>query len=182
MPLTPVSGPTAAGGSVAVVTPEGLLVRRLLPARLSRLGIGSLSGLPWRQLEARPRILAKHDHGPARSQVLDGRTGALAWAVDQRPIGIYSYAPALVSADAALVRNCLNYLGSNSICLYTRRLVPARRPQAPPEAPLDNPLAGPGAQGGVAAAGAGTSGAAGAPRAALPALAALLCAAALVLF
>lgn len=110
--------------------------------------------------------------------MLDGRTGTLRWAVDQPPIGIYSYAPALVNEDTAALRNCLNYLAPNSLCVYTRRVVPARRAQAPPTAPVeDNPFV----EGAAAAAGVGTSGAA-APRVALPALAALLCAAALILF
>jgi hypothetical protein len=52
--------------------------------------------------------------------VLDAGTGALRWAVSDPPIGIYPYAAALVAADAAALRNCLNTLAPNSLCIYAQ--------------------------------------------------------------
>lgn len=89
--------------------------------------------------------------------MLDGATGVLRWSVEQRPIPIYSYAPALVAGDAAVVRNCLNMLASNSLCVYNKR----------PEQP------GRAGAAGADVAGAGISGAAA--QAAAPLLVALLC-------
>ncbi|KAL4422963.1 hypothetical protein ABPG75_009160 [Micractinium tetrahymenae] len=82
--LQPVSAPSAAAGSVAVVTPDGL-------------------------------------------QVLDAASGAPRWAVGQYPLGIYPYTPSLLADGAAVaVRNCLDTLASNSLCVYS---------QAPAESP-----------------------------------------------
>jgi outer membrane protein assembly factor BamB len=85
--LQPISGPSAAGGSVAVVTPDGL-------------------------------------------QVLDAASGQLRWSVEQRPISIYTYAPALIGGDAVAMKNCLNTLSPSSLCVYTRKPQPAAAPTA----------------------------------------------------
>ncbi|KAL4451232.1 hypothetical protein ABPG77_009304 [Micractinium sp. CCAP 211/92] len=100
-PLQPVSAPSAAAGSVAVVTPDGL-------------------------------------------QVLDAASGAPRWAAGQHPLGIYPYTPTLLgNGGAAAVRNCLDTLASNSLCIYS---------QAPQELPA------PGDDGQAEAASAPTSG------------------------
>lgn len=106
-------------------------------------------------------------------QVLDGATGELRWVVDQKPISIYTYTPILVGGDAAAMHNCLNTLASNSICVYTKR-VEAQQREAPAVNSDDGAAVG-AATPQVAAA--GVSGAVGRP-AVVPALVALLCAAA----
>lgn len=75
--LSPVSAPSAAADSVAVVTLEGL-------------------------------------------QVLDSASGALMWQVNQQPLGIYGYTPTLLgTGGAAALRNCLDTMASNSLCIYS---------------------------------------------------------------
>jgi hypothetical protein len=98
-------------------------------------------------------------------QVLDASTGDLRWGVDEAPVGIYPYTPALVGADAAAVHNCLATLASNSLCLYSR--------EAPP--PVTAGAASAADAGGDASA-SSTSGSSAA-QAGLPALVMLLCAA-----
>ena len=107
--------------------------------------------------------------------MLDSATGELRWAVAESPIGIYPYAPALVGGDAAAVRNCLNTLASNSLCIYAQldEEAPALGVPDPAGEEEEQEVVEGGAQ--VDASGAGASGAAA--QAGLPALAMLACAA-----
>ena len=50
---------------------------------------------------------------PEGLQVLEASTGDLRWGVEEAPVGIYPYTPALVGADAAAVHNCLATLASS---------------------------------------------------------------------
>lgn len=79
--------------------------------------------------------------------MLDTASGQLRWSVRQRPISIYSYAPALIGGDAVAMKNCLNTLSPSSLCVYTRkpRLVPPPTPAAAPApAPAQVQQAAPG--------------------------------------
>lgn len=80
---------------------------------------------------------------PAFNQVLDAASGELRWSVEQRPISIYAYAPALIGGDAVAMKNCLNTLSPSSLCVYTRKPRPAPVPTAaaPAAAPVPAPAA-----------------------------------------
>jgi len=67
--------------------------------------------------------------------VLDAASGELRWSVEQRPISIYSYAPALIGGDAVAMKNCLNTLSPSSLCVYTRKAKPAPVPTPAAQAP-----------------------------------------------
>ena len=99
---------------------------------------------------------------PEGLQVLEASTGDLRWGVEEAPVGIYPYTPALVGADAAAVHNCLATLASNSLCLYSREAPPPATAGAASTADADD--------------GGSTSGSSAA-QAGLPALVMLLCAA-----
>lgn len=77
--------------------------------------------------------------------MLDAASGELRWSVEQRPISIYSYAPALIGGDAVAMKNCLNTLSPSSLCVYTRKPRPAAVPTtaAPAAAPVPGPAAAP---------------------------------------
>lgn len=58
---------------------------------------------------------------PPFRQVLDSASGAPRWAVGQHPLGIYPYTPTLLGeGGVSAVRNCLDTLASNSLCIYSQ--------------------------------------------------------------
>jgi hypothetical protein len=148
-----------------------------LPHRLRRLKARFLStGLEAWRLRLTPVSAPSATSGavavvtPEGLRVLGAATGSLAWAAEQAPLGIYPYAAAAVGADAVAVRNCLNTLAPNSLCIYSQAPAAVGEQQAPAQAsPPGGEPAGPAG---------GTSGS----RSAAAALAALLaCAAAAML-
>lgn len=118
--------------------------------------------------------------------MLDAAAGTLRWAVDQRPIGIYTYTPALLGGDAVAMRNCLNTLGANSLCVYTRRQPQpqptAAQPQPQPAAREQAPAASVAAGGVTPFNGPVATSGGAAAQAALPVVVTLLCALAPFLF
>ena len=66
--------------------------------------------------------------------MLDAATGEPRWSVEQRPISLYTYAPALIGGDAVAMKNCLNTLSPSSLCVYTRKQTPVVPPPSPPAA------------------------------------------------
>lgn len=113
--------------------------------------------------------------------MLDAFTATPQWAVEQRPIGIYTYAPAMVGDDAAAMHNCLNTLATNSLCIYTRKQKPAAVvAPGPAEAAAKPADAAPAA--GASVAGSGVTSSGTAAQAALPLAVMLACALAPFLF
>lgn len=79
------------------------------------------------QALSQSEALSCHVSPPLPGQVLDAASGVPRWAAGQHPLGIYPYTPTLLGdGAAAAVRNCLDTLASNSLCIYS---------QAPQELP-----------------------------------------------